>query len=197
MSFTHENIHATQQDILRAWTDRLYTEYENILFHYRIRLNTPLIRISELTATWGQWAQLTRTITLSHRLIERHSWDVVVEILKHEMAHQLVDERLGGDDLHGPVFRKACNMLGVADWAAKASGELPQEIPSWRNLAVTPEEERLLKRVEKLLSLAASTNEHEATLAMQRVRELYARHNLAFAAGRDQAAHVYCTITRK
>src|SRR5207253_5674640 len=38
------------------------------------------------------------------RLIEQHPWDIVVEVLKHEMAHQLADERLGGyESAHGRI----------------------------------------------------------------------------------------------
>jgi hypothetical protein len=118
---------------------------------------------------------------LSVRLIENHGWDVVVEILKHEMAHQYVSEHLSdidGTD-HGEPFKKACKRLGVAAWAARAAGDLPSEhIPCIRQRVVSPEDQRLIDRVEKLLSLSQSTNEHEAFLAMQKSREICAKHNL-------------------
>ena len=78
------------------------------------------------------------------RLIEQHPWDIVVEVLKHEMAHQLADELLGGcESAHGVIFRDACRMLGVANWAAGAACDLPQEIPNWRQRVLTSEEVRL------------------------------------------------------
>src|SRR5262245_22961242 len=153
MTRTLEGAAAAERDILRAWSDQLYREYENVLFHFGVRLATPVIKIAPLGNNWGEWSEEARTITLSRTLIERYSWDIVIEILKHEMAHQLVSDRLGGRDLHGPVFHQACRMLGVAPWAAAASGALPDEIPSWRERSMSREEEALLKRAEKLLAL--------------------------------------------
>jgi hypothetical protein len=133
-----------------------------------------------MPSAWGKWDPFFRTITLARRLITGHSWDVVLEILKHEMAHQYVTEKLGEtiDTAHGETFKEACRRLGVAAWAARATGDIPEVIPTLRERVLSKEDERLLERVEKLLSLAQSSNEHEALLAMERVRELYAKHNL-------------------
>ena len=68
--------------------------------------------------------------------------------------------------------------MGLPEWATAAAGSLPDEIPNWRNSSLTDEEKRLLEKTSKLLALAQSDNEHEAQLAMQRVRELYAKYNL-------------------
>ncbi len=187
-----------KQDLTRAWTEQLYREYEHICSYFRVSLATPVIAVEALTASWGQWTRMTRRLTLSRRLIEGYSWDIVIEILKHEMAHQVADELLGGGGLpHGRAFQQGCDMLGVADWARAASGELPEQIPSWRERALGDEEERLLKRAEKLLALAGSTNEHEAALAMARVRQLYAQYNLESVKARRQSTHVYCVMSRK
>lgn len=188
-----------RQDILRAWSERLYSEYENILYQFNLRLAKPVIRIEPLSRDWGSWAPETRTITLALRLIEEHRWDVVLEVLKHEMAHQISDERLNGKyhAPHGELFKRACRMLGVADWAAGAAGALPREIPDWRRQTPEPEEERLLKRAEKLLALAESSNEHEAALAIERVRALYAKYNLGRLAAGSRATYVHCIISRR
>jgi len=184
--------------ILRTWTDRLYSEYEDILYQYNLRLLKPVIRIEPLGRDWGNWNPETRSITLAHRLIEQHPWDIVVEVLKHEMAHQLADERVGGyESAHGVIFRDACRMLGVANWAASAACELPPEIPNWRQRVLTSEEVRLLNRAEKLLALAESSNEHEAALAVERVRQLYAKYNLERLAAGSESAYVHCIILRR
>jgi hypothetical protein len=47
---------------------------------------------------------------------------------------------------------------------------------------VTAEGRRVLEKVEKLLALSGSDNEHEATLAMQRAGELLEKHNLGMEA---------------
>lgn len=186
-----------RRDLLRAWTEQLYSEFANICFHFAVRLGTPNLRIEDLKINWGEWRPETRSLVIAKRLIELHPWDVVIEVLKHEMAHQMVSDHAFGGLPHGDGFQAACLRLGVADWARLASGELPQQIPSWREKLLNDDEERLLKRAEKLLALAASTNEHEATLAMQRVRQLYAKYNLERLAAKRTSTHVYCILTAK
>ena len=184
-------------ELHRAWTEQIYKEYDNILYWHRVSLRPPVIRIKTLSGKWGMWDPNTRTITISRALIEKHPWDIVIEILKHEMAHQMVTEHFSDRDVHGQDFRKACEKLGVADWAAQASGDLPEKIPSWREKAYSHEEERLLKKVEKLLALATSNNEHEALAAMKRVQEIYSKHHLKRLAERITSKLVYSTLCRK
>lgn len=187
-----------QGELWSHWTKQLYREYDNILFQYGVKLRQPLIRITDVGATWGTWDAKLRCISIARRLIERHAWDVVVEILKHEMAHQWVTDHYGdGGAPHGERFLTACRRLGVADWAARASGDLPAEIVHWKERALSPDEERLLKRAEKLLALAASANEHEALLAMQRVRELYARYNIDRIRAGLKDGMVHLVVTRR
>lgn len=79
-------------------------------------------------------------------------WDIVLEVLKHEMAHQYVSEFYNNADRHGKYFKKACATLGVhptfiadrADYNKKLQlfkGELPADA------------QKMLKRVEKLMAL--------------------------------------------
>ncbi|MCX6117574.1 MAG: DUF2786 domain-containing protein [Proteobacteria bacterium] len=167
-------------DINGIWTAQLYREYEEINWYYSAKLSVPIIKIEDLGSKWGQWDPLFRVISLNRRLIEVHSWDVVLEVLKHEMAHQYVNEvlRITDEVDHGFSFTKSCHKLGVAGWASKATGDLPESIPPLRERILSQDDERLLNKVEKLLALAQSSNEHEALLAMQKVREMYARHNI-------------------
>lgn len=164
----------------RHWRLRLQREHRRVASRYGVPLAPVFIDIHEGSSQSGRWDARARVISISRELIRRAAWDVVVEVLKHEMAHQLVTDRLGGGDAHGPLFRQACQALRVAAWAMTASGALPEHMPDWRRDPDGEDSEahRLLRRAEKLLALAESANEHEAALAMQRVRELYARHNL-------------------
>ena len=189
-----------RRQIERSWTEQLYKEYRNILYQYGLSLHLPLIVVMPLKAIWGSWNAASRTLTINSSLIENFSWDIVVEILKHEMAHQYVSERLGpatDETPHGPKFKAACALLGCSEWSKAATGALPSEIPQWKDKTLSPEDERLLKRAEKLLALAASSNENEAILAMQRVRELYARHNLARLSQQNLQEDVYLVIDPK
>jgi hypothetical protein len=93
----------------------------------------------------------------------------VVEVLKHEMAHQFVTEALGDPDPtpHGTAFRAVCERHGID---ASAAG-VPDAAPS-------AEADRVLARVAKLLALAESPNVHEAELAMAEAQRLMLRHNV-------------------
>jgi len=166
-----------RHELIRHWVDRLHVDYDAICFTYRIKLTRPWIRLDDSLKKWGEWDPIARSITLSTVLLEKHAWDIVLEIFKHEMAHQLVSEIYGSDAGHGPLFYRACEQLGVASWAARASVE-EKGIPLGYADVLDNDETRLLRRAEKLLALANSSNEHEALAAMEKVQELYARHNL-------------------
>jgi len=163
---------------IRAWVAQLEGDYENLCFTYRSRMRRPVIRIAEEKDRWGHWDPLTRTLTLALRLVETRPWVVVLEILKHEMAHQWVSEKDYSDEGHGPLFHEACRRFGVAPWARRAVMDPASPLEAWAAGAIDPETARLQNRVEKLLALAQSTNQHEAAAAMQKVQELYARYNL-------------------
>jgi Protein of unknown function (DUF2786)/SprT-like family len=180
-SSTHSNIHSAAVDALeRLWVAQLYKEHHDLASYHKVPLRPVVIKVDEMSSAWGTWDPFFRVISISKKLITGHSWDVVLEILKHEMAHQYVSECMGlsADMSHGDPFKTACLKLGVSSWAARATGKIPDVIPTIRERVLSRDDERLLDRVEKLLSLAQSTNEHEALLAMERVRELYAKHNL-------------------
>ena len=169
---------AVETQKVRIWTQRLIEEYRQLQFSYNLRIRIPIIRISTLSSVWGSWDPVTRTIHISQKLIEQYPWETVLEIFKHEIAHQLVTEVYQEVEIHGSFFKKACEQLGVAPWACRAE---TNSLPVEKSLSPTPfttEEKRLLERAEKLLSLATSDNEHEAISAMQKVQELYAKYNL-------------------
>lgn len=163
---------------IRFWTQRLYEDYEQICFLFNLKLKRPVIQIKSLQDRWGSWDPELRTIILAERLIEDHSWESVLEILKHEMAHQVVTEIFRKDDLHGEWFQRACDQIGISDWARRTETQLFPESLHLGEKSLSSNESRLLERAEKLLSLASSDNEHEALLAMQKVQELYAKYNL-------------------
>lgn len=184
-----EKFAKSADEMERLWVVQLYKEHAEIAWYHRIAFKPTVIQIVDLSSAWGKWDPFLRTISLSKRLILEHSWDVVLEILKHEMAHQFVTDCMGlvNETAHGISFKVACERVGVAPWAARATGEIPEVIPTLRERVLSRDDERLLDRVSKLLSLAQSTNEHEALLAMERVRELYAKHNFAKLRQSDSA----------
>ena len=135
--------------------------------HFRGALRAPTVLLSDSTAFLGRWQPEDRTIAIARTALG-YGWGTTLEVLKHEMAHQHVEESLGlHGEAHGPAFRQICERLAID---ARPSG-----VPHARNDDPTG---RLIARVEKLLSLAQSGNEHEAASAMRAAQRLMLRHNL-------------------
>jgi hypothetical protein len=145
--------------------------------HFEGQLRPPVLEWSGREAELGAWLPGERVLRLSVRLLDR-PWGVLVEVLKHEMAHQYVHEVIGvrTERAHGPMFQKVCEQHGID---ARAAG-----LPEAADAPHGPEGEtrRRIERVEKLLALAASDNQHEAELAMATARRLMLRYNLEAAA---------------
>ncbi|NBX92749.1 MAG: DUF2786 domain-containing protein [Proteobacteria bacterium] len=185
---------AIENQRIRIWTQRLNDEYQQICFTFNLKLRRPLIKIDEHGMRWGNWDPETRSLSISSHLIQRYPWEIVLEVFKHEMAHQLVTEVYKQSDIHGPFFKQACLKMGVASWAAKAEITSVPEKSLADMGQVSSEEKRLLERVEKLLSLATSDNENEALLAMRKVQELYAKYNLERVQKKHEAQWGYLVI---
>ena len=163
---------ALLQELLAEWklTNREY---------FGGALRPPQLALTEGGATLGRWVSRSRTLEISLQLALSQPWGVVVEVLRHEMAHQLVDEALGIHDeaAHGATFRKVCERHG---FDGRARG-----MPA----AEAPEEERLVDRVRKLLALAESPNPNEAAAALAAAQRLMAKHNIDLAARNAKAGY--------
>ncbi|OGR05031.1 MAG: hypothetical protein A2511_09450 [Deltaproteobacteria bacterium RIFOXYD12_FULL_50_9] len=178
------------------WTAQLHTEFEQILFHHRVKLKRPLIEVIDLKSIWGSWEPESRTIRIAYRLIIEHSWEVVVCILKHEMAHQIVSEIYRTPAGHGEEFLTACRLIGVPEPFRSATGDLPQARPGqW--LEAGTEADRPMEKVRKLLALAQSSNEHEAGLAMRKANQLIMKYNLERIEQRRESSYSYRIINAK
>lgn len=199
MSFRNES----QEMFTRMYLQQLEREYTEISWYYKVKLTKAHIVIDDASRCWGYWDPNLRVIGIARRLILEKPWDVVVEVLKHEMAHQIVSEVFRvADHGHGPLFKKACNVLRVSSWASMSEIEVDEKLLTWRDDSYSAQDTealRLLRRVEKLLHLAQSSNEHESYLAMQTVRELYRKHNVkTFQTQADrQFVHAVLNLGRK
>jgi hypothetical protein len=144
---------------------------------FKRKLRHAAIELSDSKTRLGRWVPETRTIEIARVLAFGQPWGVVVEVLKHEMAHQYVHEVLKVTDetAHGPVFRELCERLGID---SSASG---MPVPSG---GTTGEDSRVLERIARLLALAESSNVHEAQAAMSAAQRLMLKHNLESIASR-------------
>ena len=165
-----------------ALVRELRTAYNdvNALF-FRRKLTPVAIELSDVASRLGRWVSDHRTIEIARALVIQQPWGVVLEVLKHEMAHQYVYEVLGITDesAHGPAFREVCARVGID---ASASG-----MPA--NGERSTEESRVLERIARLLALAESSNVNEAQAAMNAAQRLMLKYNLESAA--TQAPRAY------
>ncbi|MBI5557413.1 MAG: DUF2786 domain-containing protein [Deltaproteobacteria bacterium] len=174
----HTSAEKNKNHLHQAWVLQLYKEHERTCWQYGIKLSVPIIEISNSSSTWGSWHPAGKTIKISAKLIELHSWDVVIHLLRHEMAHQVVSEIFSSHDAHGASFHKACEMLGLPREFRGRSGDLPRIMEDLTTRAMRGPHHNLLVKVEKLLALATSGNEHEALLAMEKANALIAKYNI-------------------
>jgi hypothetical protein len=144
--------------------------------HFARRLRRPVFALSDVERRLGAWDGRARTLSLSRSLVLDRSWMVVREVLKHEMAHQFVDEVLGIHDqtAHGPAFEALCRQHGID---AAATG-IPEVAGGDNDEAVSG----ILRRIARLLALADSPNAHEAEAAMRQAQRLMLKHNIDAAA---------------
>lgn len=146
--------------------------------HFGGRLRTPVLEWSERSSELGAWVSETRTLRLSERLLEG-PWGVLVEVLKHEMAHQFVHEVLGVTDEgpHGATFRRVCEERGIDRRAAGVPDDDPEREPA-RAAA--------FRKILHLLSLAESDNPHEAESAAILARRLMLKYQLEHGQSRER-----------
>jgi hypothetical protein len=145
-----------------------YATFNGNLFGFKLK--TPTFALTSTQTYYGRWVPSSRTLELDRRLLTAYSWGVLVEVLKHEMAHQFVDEVLKNPDgrPHGEVFREVCAERGI-DAAA-------QGLPEGSRTADA--DSRVLERIAKLLALAESPNLNEAQAAMTAARRLMLKYNV-------------------
>jgi hypothetical protein len=169
----------TTEHLDRLWLDQLRNEFANICFQYRVNLTTPILELSSAEKQFGCWLPDQRTIRISRSLIRQYPWDKVLMVFKHEMAHQLCTELFGlFREKHGQRFQQACQLLGVPAPYNLSQGDMPDILADPPADQQTAQGRKIIAKIDKLLALAASDNEHEAALAMQRATELLQRHNL-------------------
>lgn len=168
------------------------------------KMNFQLVNIQlfDSLTKWGEYDHLARMISISRNLVQKFSWAHVLGVLKHEMAHQWVYENYPESDVsaHGKEFHKACEKLKLQAQYCSAKVELASDNPDF---TIEEMANPLIEKVKKLMSLATSSNEHEASLAATKVRELYLKYNLEQAdlAGvggqKSDLAHILISTGKK
>lgn len=185
-----KNPHSTDKqfnsELEQCWLHQLLDDYEEIVAQYDVPLETPTIELIDSTHRLGCWDPEAYRIQISRNLIRSQPWFVTLQVLKHEMAHQLVDEMSVGESLpHGEKFKVACEMLGVLPQFRQPrcidfdSVSLP-----WGKIGENTHPQ--VEKVRKLLALSESANEHEASLALMRARQIIRKYHLEHIASGEQ-----------
>ena len=169
-----------QLEYRRKWLYQLQSEFKLVCHWYKISLTVPAFRISNSQRTLGSWNPDTRTISISSVLINEYSWDTVISVLKHEMAHQYVHEFLnrGMEQPHGPAFVESCEKLGVFYPFNRATGDSPKVFTAVNQHGSDSEYNNKVNKVRKMLSLAGSANKYEAAAAMSKANSFICKYNL-------------------
>lgn len=143
-----------------------YDQLNYLLFGSRLR--RPPLSWTESETTLGCWHAVPASISLSLALLTKYSWVTLIEVLKHEMAHQYVTEILRNTDetAHGPAFARVCAERGID---ARAAGTPVGTIEGSHHA---------LDKIRKLLALAESANQNEAEAAMAAAQKLMLKYNL-------------------
>lgn len=156
-----EQLHAAWVRKLAVWWSHYNDEYLDGA------LRSPLISLSDAGSEWGHWEPRTRRLSVSAPHIEREPWLEVMATLRHEMAHQYVDEYLRPvrENPHGASFARACDRLRCDPSGAGSP-------------AAEAQDERVLRVLKKILSLTSSPNEHEAESAVKKAQLLLLQYNI-------------------
>ncbi len=169
------------------WAKQLQKEHGRICHQQNVSLPTPVVGIVAGKLRLGYWTPGNQTISISRHLIENNPWEIVLEIFKHEMAHQYVSEYFDHADCHGKWFKNACDILGVHPAFVGTGSPREEHLAAFRG--TLPEKaQTLLRRVEKLLALGQSSNESEARAASRKASYLLNKYNLDRIAGADTDA---------
>ncbi len=183
----------------RKWLYQLQSEFKQICSWYRISLAAPAFRISDSPATLGSWNPGSRTISISSTLINEYSWDAVINVLKHEMAHQYVHEYMdrGMEPPHGLSFVEACEKFGVLFPFNTSTGDTPKVFTAARQHGSDSEYDKKVNKVRKMLSLAGSGNKHEAAAAMSKANSFIRNYNLERLDSIEPSRYSYEIINTK
>jgi len=166
---------ALTQSLETALLRELLGQWKNVnASYFKGALRPPTIELTTSRHVLGRWDRETRTLEMSRPLLLAQPWGVVVEVLKHEMAHQYVHEvlREADETAHGPAFRAACHRLGIDGAASGIPGARPPET------AEEAEAAKIVERIARLLALAESPNIHEAEAATLAAQRLMLKYNI-------------------
>jgi predicted SprT family Zn-dependent metalloprotease len=109
-----------------------------------------------------------------HECLMHTSREQLYNVIRHELAHYMTFISYGeGVQPHGIEFKVFCQLLGWGEEVYRATICLESE-----NSASNLEDNSVLRKIQKLMALAESSNENEAEQAMIKSQQLLLKHNI-------------------
>ena len=169
------------RELNNVWLSMLMNEWTKIYYDVSDRsggkynLVKPNFDITSEAATWlGKWYKDGRIIKISNSLLRGYSWEAVKHVLKHETAHMIVDEFLGGDvgHPHGDFFKAACKVVDVSSERCLSN----DYINSLGNNGENP----VMVKIRKLLAKGndGAVTDEEAQTFLTKAREIMLTNNI-------------------
>lgn len=122
-------------------------------------------------------------------MAEKQPWRMVEEALLQQMVHQYIYQELKclKEEERRRHFQRFCERPKVRLDLAMSFGLPDFAAPVTRS----PEEERLLQRIHRLLALSESPNPHEADSALREAQRLMLQHNIDLSLCADPGKQRY------
>jgi len=138
----------------------------------------PSIIFKDMAGHLGTYSHSLVEITLATDFVKNYSWFDVVDVFRHEMAHMATDfmkEIVGTTETsHGDLFNMVCKKLSADPAARTAYVPLSERIET----DVNDGYDSIKAKVEKLFSLATSSNKNEADAAMFKAHQIMEKYNV-------------------
>ena len=172
-----------REKLEREMLERLQFEWERIRYNLAYTdhelansLKMPTFVIMDMKSCLGQWVKDVREIRLSRNLLMNGRWDSIVEVLRHEVAHQMAatfpeEQR---QSPHGKIFQICCRKIQANPRASGSYRTLEERV--WEDAKNEPD--KIMGKVKKLMGLAASKNRFEAESAAAKANQLISRYNI-------------------
>lgn len=168
-----------RSDIDEVWIYKLrnlfYSINEGIFRYIGRELVMPNFAINyDLNYRLGEWHRDKRVIVFSGNLLRNYEWNAVEYVLRHEMAHMIVDEIfcIKGES-HGEAWKKACGVVNIPE-DARVEREY---LKGFKGVEVSP----IVLKIQKLLIHGnddRGCSKEESEIFLAKAQELMVKYNV-------------------
>jgi len=131
----------------------------------------------EHSSKLGYFDYHTYQIGINKKLFLNAKTTVLKNVLRHELAHYYTYLKYGITEFeHGKEFKSVCQDFGWGEDVSSAAVEISKANEEIEGDLHT---EKIIIKIQKLLSLGSSDNIHEAQAATLKANQLLLKHNLA------------------